>query len=102
MLKWFTQEITVSYSDAKKKMPERVGNMVDFYSTRLVQYYPEGNMPAEIIGTDEELPTQTPMNMIRYAPVSTAGMRDFTGCAKSNGCVRRFKWYCSLPMPTST
>lgn len=23
-------------------------------------------------------------------------------CAKSNGCVRRFKWYCSLPMPTST
>lgn len=19
-----------------------------------------------------------------------------------NGCVRRFKWYCSLPMPTST
>lgn len=71
VLKWFTQEITVSYSDAKKKMPERVGNMVDFYSTRLVQYYPEGNMPAEIIGTDEELPTQTPMNMIRYAPVST-------------------------------
>ena len=37
VLKWFTQEITVSYSDAKKKMPERVGNMVDFYSTRLVQ-----------------------------------------------------------------
>lgn len=71
VLKWFTQEITVSYSDAKKKMPERVGNMGDFYSTRLVQYYPEGNMPAEIIGTDEELPTQTPMNMIRYAPVST-------------------------------
>lgn len=62
VLKWFTQEIAVSYSDAKKKMPERVGNMVDFYSTRLVQYYPEGNMPAEIIGTDEELPTQTPMN----------------------------------------
>lgn len=57
VLKWFTQEITVSYSDAKKKMPERVGNMGDFYSTRLVQYYPEGNMPAEIIGTDEELPT---------------------------------------------
>lgn len=53
VLKWFTQEITVSYSDAKKKMPERVGNMVDFYSTRLVQYYPEGNMPAEIIGTLE-------------------------------------------------
>ena len=37
----------------------------------LYKYYPEGNMPAEIIGTDEELPTQTPMNMIRYAPVST-------------------------------
>ena len=28
--------------------------------------------------------------------------RDFTGCAKSNGCVHRFKWYCSLPTPTST
>lgn len=37
-----------------------------------------------------------------FLPASTAGMRDFTGCAKSNGCVRRFKWYCSLPMPTST
>ena len=24
-----------------------------------------------------------------------------SGNAKSNGCVRRFKWYCSLPTPTS-
>lgn len=31
-----------------------------------------------------------------------SGNEGLTGCAKSNGCVRRFKWYCSLPMPTST
>lgn len=38
---------------------------------------------------------------MNFSPASTAEMRDFTGCAKSNGCVRRFKWYCSLPTPTS-
>lgn len=71
LLKWFTQEVTISYSDAKKQDPQNVGNMNGFYSTRLVSYYPEGNIPGEIINYSEDLPSQTPMNMIRYAPVST-------------------------------
>lgn len=71
LLKWFTQEVTISYSDAKKKMPVAVGNMTGFYTTRLVSYYPEGNMPADIINGSKDLPSQTPTNMLIYAPVST-------------------------------
>jgi TonB-linked outer membrane protein, SusC/RagA family/TonB-dependent outer membrane receptor, SusC/RagA subfamily, signature region len=70
LLKWFTQEVNISYADSKRQMPENVGNMSGFYTTRLVNYYPEGNMPAEIIGTTEDLPSQTPYNMIVNAPIS--------------------------------
>lgn len=70
LLKWFTQEVTITYADSKKKMPQNIGNMNGFYSTRLVNYYPEGMMPGELIGSDVDLPTQTPANMVRYAPVS--------------------------------
>ena len=69
--KWFTQEANLSYSDAKKRMPQNVGNMSGFYTTRLVSYYPEGNIPGEILGVNGDYPSQTPTNMLRYAPVST-------------------------------
>lgn len=71
LLKWFTQEVNISYSDAKKRMPQNVGNMSGFYTTRLVSYYPEGNIPGEILGIEGDYPSQTPTNMLRYAPVST-------------------------------
>lgn len=71
VLKWFTQEVNISYSDAKKRMPQNVGNMSGFYTTRLVNYYPEGNIPAEIINGTKDLPSQTPTNMLLNAPVST-------------------------------
>ena len=71
LTKWFTQEANISYSDAKKKMPQMVGNMGGFYTTRLVSYYPEGNIPGEIVGSDKDYPSTTPSNMLRYAPVST-------------------------------
>lgn len=68
--KWFTQDLTILYTDANKKSPVNVGNMSGFYTTRLVSYYPEGNIPGEILGIDEDLPSQTPVNMIDNAPVS--------------------------------
>ena len=71
VLNWFTQEVNISYSDSKKRMPENVGNMSGFYTTRLVNYYPEGNIPAEIIGGNKDLPSQTPTNMLLNAPVSS-------------------------------
>lgn len=67
--KWFTQEANLLYTDADKKEPKVVGNMMGFYTTRLVSYYPEGNIPGEILGIDEDLPSQTPGNMLRLAPV---------------------------------
>ena len=70
--KWFTQEVSLLYTDADKKSPQVVGNMSGFYSTRLVSYYPEGNIPGSILGIDEDLPSQTPANMLRLAPVSYA------------------------------
>lgn len=44
--------------------------MNGFYSTRLVSYYPEGNIPGSILGIEEDLPSQTPVNMLLLAPVS--------------------------------
>lgn len=67
--KWFTQEVSLLYTDADKKSPQNVGNMNGFYSTRLVSYYPEGNIPGSILGIDEDLPSQTPVNMLLLAPV---------------------------------
>lgn len=67
--KWFTQEVSLLYTDADKSAPQSVGNMMGFYTTRLVSYYPEGNIPGEILGIDEDLPSQTPSNMLRLAPV---------------------------------
>lgn len=68
--KWFTQEASLLYTDADKKRPQAVGNMMGFYTTRLVSYYPEGDIPGSILGIDEDLPSQTPGNMLRLAPVS--------------------------------
>ncbi len=68
--KWFTQEVSLLYTDANKKSPQNVGNMSGFYTTRLVSYYPEGNIPGSILGIDEDLPSQTPSNMLSLAPVS--------------------------------
>ena len=68
--KWFTQEVNLLYTDADKTNPVNVGNMSGFYTTRLVGYYPEGNIPGSILGIEDDLPSQTPSNMLRLAPVS--------------------------------
>ena len=68
--KWFTQEVNLLYTDADKTNPVNVGNMSGFYTTRLVGYYPEGDIPGSILGIEDDLPSQTPSNMLRLAPVS--------------------------------
>ena len=68
--KWFTQEATISYTNSTKQEPQNVGNMSGFYSTRLINYYPEGLIPGDILNVQGNLPSQTPLNMLLYAPTS--------------------------------
>lgn len=70
VLKWFTQEATLIYTNSTRQSPQNIGNMNGFYSTRLVNYYPEGKIPGEVLGIEEDLPSQTPLNMLTYAPVA--------------------------------
>ena len=65
---WFTSEANITYTNANKKMPENVAG--GFYSTRLLNYTPEGNMPASINGADADYPTGAPDNLIMLSPVS--------------------------------
>lgn len=70
VLKWYTQEANISYTNSDLSKPEVVGNMNPYYTTRLINYYPEGDIPGKILGINENLPSQTPSNMIRLSPVS--------------------------------
>lgn len=63
--KWFTQEITMSYAHSLQTSP---GGMEGVYNTRLVSYYPEGELPASVNTlADEDLPLFTPRNQILYS-----------------------------------
>ncbi len=63
--KWFTQEITISYAHSLQTSP---GGMGGVYNTRLVSYYPEGELPASVNTlADEDLPLFTPRNQILYS-----------------------------------
>lgn len=60
--KWFTQEMDVRYSQATTVLPsDESGGL---YSLRLVSYYPEGNLPASLSLTHQEVPIFTPRNII--------------------------------------
>lgn len=67
---WYTQEITMYYTDTKKKALS--SNIRDPYATRLINWYPEGYMPAELIGTTEDLIIDSPRNSYMVSPTSTA------------------------------
>ena len=63
--KWFTQEITMSYAHSLQTSP---GGMGGVYNTRLVSYYPEGELPASVNTlADEDLPLFPPRNQILYS-----------------------------------
>lgn len=66
--KWLKSEANLSYAVSDKNNPENVSGQ--FYTTRLLNYYPDGNIPAEILNADKDYPSQTPKNMLMMAPVS--------------------------------
>ena len=65
--KWFTQDLTMYYTDSRKS--SSFSNIRDPYGIRLVSWYPEGMMPKEIIGTEEDLMIDSPRNGLIMAPV---------------------------------
>lgn len=62
---WFTQELDIRYAQSKKTMPQGRGQ--DIWTLRLINYYPEGIMPASLTLTGEEAPLFTPRNTVLYA-----------------------------------
>ena len=59
---WFTQEVTMSYAHSLQTSP---GGMGGVYNTRLISYYPEGDLPASVNTlANEDLPLFTPRNQI--------------------------------------
>jgi len=59
---WFTQELDIKYAQTKKTMPQ--GRGTDIWTMRLINYYPEGMMPASLTLTREEAPIFTPRNTV--------------------------------------
>lgn len=67
---WFTQEATLFYTDQMRS--DIVTTFRDPYSVKLINWYPEGYMPKEIIGTAEDLLIDSPRNACLYQPASRA------------------------------
>ena len=67
VLKWFTQEANISYSDSKSTMPG--GGSI--YTTRLTNYYPS-YFPAETIGKDHDVLSQAPASQLKQLPVANS------------------------------
>lgn len=57
------------YTDIKRTALSN--NIRDPYATRLINWYPEGYMPKEILGTSEDLIMDSPKNSYLVSPTST-------------------------------
>lgn len=68
--KWFTQEATIFYTDESRS--EITSTFRDPYSVKLINWYPEGYMPKEIIGTTEDLLIDSPRNACLHQPAATS------------------------------
>ena len=67
--KWFTQEITMYYTDTKRTALSN--NIRDPFATRLISWYPEGNMPADILNKSQDYIVDSPRNSYLVSPTST-------------------------------
>ncbi|MGN0195002.1 MAG: SusC/RagA family TonB-linked outer membrane protein [Candidatus Cryptobacteroides sp.] len=65
---WFTQEATFYYTDQERS--DIVTTFRSPYSVKLINWYPEGYMPKEITGADEDLLIDSPRNACLYQPAS--------------------------------
>ena len=67
--KWFTQEITMYYTDTKRTALS--SNIRDPFATRLISWYPEGNMPADILNKSQDYIVDSPRNSYLVSPTSS-------------------------------
>ena len=67
--KWYTQEITMYYTDTKRTALSN--NIRDPFATRLISWYPEGNMPADILNKSQDYIVDSPRNSYLVSPTST-------------------------------
>ena len=67
--KWYTQEISMYYTDTKQTALSN--NIRDPFATRLISWYPEGNMPGEILGRSDDYIIDSPRNSYLVSPTST-------------------------------
>ena len=67
--KWYTQEITMYYTDTKKSALGT--NIRDPFSIRLISWFPEGYMPADILGREQDYIIDSPRNSYLISPTST-------------------------------
>lgn len=66
---WFSQEATLMYTDQQRS---NIGvTFRDPYSVKLINWYPEGYMPKEITGADEDLLIDSPRNACLYQPAAS-------------------------------
>ncbi|MGN1211484.1 MAG: SusC/RagA family TonB-linked outer membrane protein [Candidatus Cryptobacteroides sp.] len=66
---WFTQEANIFYTVRRRS--EILTTFRSPYTTKLISWYPEGYMPKEIIGTEEDVLIDTPRNACLYQPASS-------------------------------
>jgi len=69
VFKWFTQEATVYYTNQDRS--EIMSVFRDVYTTRLINWYPEGYMPGSIVGKSDDLIIDSPRNACLYQPAAT-------------------------------
>ena len=56
--KWFTQEATLYYTHQRRS--DIMNVFCDVYSVRVHNWYPEGLMPGEFLGTSEDVMLDSP------------------------------------------
>ena len=67
---WFTQEASLIYTHENRSDIQTTFR--DPYSTKLINWYPEGYMPGEIIGREEDVLIDSPLNACLYSPAATS------------------------------
>ena len=65
--KWYTQELTMYYTDSRKSEPK---NLITEYDI-LHSWWPDGYMSKDILGTEEDVLMEGPRNSLIIAPTQT-------------------------------
>lgn len=68
--RWFNQEASLMYTHENRS--DILATFRDPYSTKLINWYPEGYMSGEILGRDEDVLIDSPRNACLHSPAATS------------------------------